>query len=214
MEFSDGLLSQEVGVKKLKEKWAAEAAAKAAKAKAAPDSASRPATSSMLSRPDAPAAPSCPAQSTRCSSSSPSPAQSTRCSSSSSSSSDSASASRAAPGHVHSRSQSIPGKSGLPVTPGAHWRPPANASARFIRPQQPFAPVSREYQPIPSTPMPYGPGCPGTPPLSLEVRNESTKSSSATVEALGVLLFDYYYYNNIKKGLGFRGRPRDDEDGR
>ena len=196
MEFSDGLLSQKVGVKKLKEKWAAEAAAKA------PGSASRPATPSMPSRPDAAAAPPVPPSRPDAAAAPPVPP----------SRPDAAAAAPPVPTpHPQVKPpQATPtpdpsrfsGSLGLPVTPGAHWRPPANAPARNIVAQQPFAPVSREYQPSPSTPMAYGPGCPGTPPLSSEVRNESTKSSSATVEALGVLLFYYYYY--IKKGLGFR----------
>ena len=200
MEFSDGLLSQEVGVKKLKEKWAAEAAAKAAKAKAAPGSASRPATPSMPSRPDAPAAPPVPPSRPDAAAAPPVPPSRPDAAAAAPTPHPQVEPPQATPTPDPSR---FPGSPGLPVTPGAHWRPPANAPARFIVPQQPFAPVFCEYQPIPSTPMPYGPGCPGTPPLSSEVRNESTKSSSATVEALGVLLFDYYYYN-IKKGLGFR----------
>ena len=131
MEFSDGLLLQEVGVKKLKEKWGCGSRCKGGQSKSCPR------LSESTSHPQH-------AQSTRCTSSSPSPAQSTRCSSSSPQSPPSRPDAAAAAPPVPTPHPQVeppqatptpdpsrfPGSPGLPVTPGAHWRPPANAPAR------------------------------------------------------------------------------------
>ena len=75
----------------------------------------------------------------------------------------------------------------------------------FIRPQQPFAPVSREYAADPIDTDALRSWLPRDAASVVgRCATSRPKSSSATVEALGVLLFDYFSYNNIKKGLGFR----------